>query len=51
MEDAISRLTLALEELDENRREVELQKRLGDNWKKIAMTFDRENFKFILLIL
>ena len=41
MEEAISRLTLALEELDENRRAEELQKSVGANWIKIARAMDR----------
>ena len=41
MEEAISRLTLALEELDEFRREEEVQRCVGANWRKIARTIDR----------
>ena len=41
MEEAISRLTLALEELDENRRAEELQKSVGANWIKIARAMAR----------
>ena len=41
MEEAMSRLTLALEELDENRREEELIRSMGANWKKIARVIDR----------
>ena len=50
MEDAISRLTLALEELDENRREEEMSKSLGSNWKKIARIIDRFLFCVFLTI-
>lgn len=41
MEEAISRLTLALEEMDENRREEELLKSIESDWKKIARIIDR----------
>ena len=50
MEEAISRLTLALEELDENRREEEMSKSLGSNWKKIAKIIDRFLFCVFLTI-
>ena len=50
MEEAISRLTLALEELDENRREEEMSKSLGSNWKKIARIIDRFLFCVFLTI-
>ena len=45
MEEAISRLTLALEELEEKRREEEMQRSDGENWKKIARTIDRCSWK------
>ena len=45
MEEAISRLTLALEELEEKRREEDMQKSDGENWKKIARTIDRCTLK------
>ena len=41
MEEAISRLALALEELEEKRREEEIHRSVGENWKKIARTIDR----------
>ena len=44
MEEAISRLTLALEELEEKRREQEIRRSVGENWKKIARTIDRFSF-------
>ena len=44
MEEAISRLTLALEELEEKRREQEVRRSVGENWKKIARTIDRCSF-------
>ena len=34
-------MTLALEEMDENRREEELFKSVGSDWKKIARIIDR----------
>lgn len=45
MEEAISRLTLALEELEEKRREEDMQRSDGENWKKIARTIDRCTLK------
>ena len=45
MEEAISRLTLALEELEEKRREEEIHRSVGENWKKIARTIDRCSLK------
>ena len=41
LEDAISRLTLALEELEENRREEEQFNSLGAKWKQVAKIIDR----------
>lgn len=48
MEEAISRLTLALEELEEKRREEDMQRSDGENWKKIARTIDRCTKKDLL---
>ena len=50
MEEAMCRLTLALEELDENRREEELFKSMGANWKKIARVIDRFLFCIFLTV-
>ena len=41
LEEAISRLTLALEELEENRREEEQFNSLGAKWKQVAKIIDR----------
>ena len=41
LEDAISRLSLALEELEENRREEEQFNNIGAKWKQVAKIIDR----------
>ena len=41
LEEAISRLTLALEELEENRREEEHFNSVGAKWKQVAKIIDR----------
>ena len=41
LEDAISRLTLALEELEEKRREEEHFNNVGAKWKQVAKIIDR----------
>ena len=41
LEDAISRLTLALEELEEKRREEEHFNSVGAKWKQVAKVIDR----------
>ena len=41
LEEAISRLSLALEELEETRREEEKFNSLGAKWKQVAKVIDR----------
>ena len=41
LEDAISRLSLALEELEENRRQEEHFNSVGAKWKQVAKVIDR----------
>ena len=41
LEEAVSRLTLALEELEENRREEEQFNSIGAKWKQVAKIIDR----------
>ena len=41
LEDAMARLTLAIEEMEESRREEERKKEVGDRWKEIARVTDR----------
>ena len=49
LEDAISRLTLALEELEENRREEEHFNNVGAKWKQVAKIIDRSAASFTLI--
>ena len=41
MEEAMSRLTLAIEDMEESKRKEELKKEVGDQWIMIAKVTDR----------
>ena len=49
LEDAMARLTLAIEEMEESRREEEHKKEVGDRWKEIARVTDRLEFSHLML--
>ena len=51
LEDAISRLTLALEELEENRREEEHFNSVGAKWKQVAKIIDRSEAHHLTYLL
>ena len=41
MEEAMARLTLAIEEMEESKREEDQKKNMGAQWKQIAKVTDR----------